>query len=93
VILPATVTQQRGVLGTFFSYPAAPRLQDGIRLLESVKKATDIRAIRDTVRLECDKREAQLEREPAQIISRCPTRILSGVAKSTNRDDPVLQKE
>ena len=60
MILPATVTQQRGVSGSFYYYlhADAPRDRARTQRVESVQKATEVRAIREMVRFECDKKGA-----------------------------------
>jgi hypothetical protein len=56
-----------GEPGTFHYHPQAPT-ERNIRHLESVKKATEVRTIRETVGFECDKTEALLERALAKIL-------------------------
>jgi hypothetical protein len=63
------VTQQRGVRGTLFVLLGGARPRASIGLFESVKKATGLRAIRETIGLECDKSEAHLERVHAKACS------------------------
>jgi len=83
MILPTTVTQQRGVSGNFYYYHLhadAPRDRARTQHVESVQKATEVRTIREMVRFECDKKEAcsaagLLERLRAAILALILIRI------------------
>jgi hypothetical protein len=56
----------------FHLHPEAPTAPN-IRHRESVKKATEVRTIREAVGFECDKIKAQFERELAKIFFRYTT--------------------
>jgi hypothetical protein len=68
------VTQQRGVRGTLFVLLRGAHPRASIELFESVKKATGLRVIRETIGLECDKSEAHLERVEPKACS-VPTQV------------------